>query len=55
MEIRQKISRGAKEAGVKIIAVATGKYSLDELKKESPDYLFENFGDVCKIIEVIQK
>ncbi len=36
----------AKEAGVKVIAVATGPESLEALKKETPDYLFKDFSDV---------
>jgi phosphoglycolate phosphatase-like HAD superfamily hydrolase len=43
----------AKEANVKIISVATGKESLEHLEKENPDYLFNDFSDIEKIISVI--
>jgi HAD superfamily hydrolase (TIGR01549 family) len=45
----------AKEAGVKSIAVATGNESLDQFRKEKPDYLFEDFSDVDKIAAAIMK
>jgi len=45
----------AKELGVKTIAVATGNYSIEELKKYNPDYLFKDFSDIDKIINVIDK
>ncbi|MBI5061266.1 MAG: HAD hydrolase-like protein [Candidatus Aenigmarchaeota archaeon] len=47
--------RCAKEAGVKSIAVATGKESFEQLEKEKPDYLFKDFSDVEKIVAVICK
>ena len=34
-----------KEANVKTIAVATGIYSINELKKHNPDYVFENLNN----------
>jgi phosphoglycolate phosphatase-like HAD superfamily hydrolase len=45
----------AKELGVKTIAIATGNYSLEELKKYNPDYLFKDFYDIDKIIKIIDK
>lgn len=47
--------QAGKEANVKTIAVATGRYSVDELSKYNPDYLFENFKDSNKIIKAILK
>lgn len=44
-----------KEVGVKTIAVATGTYTLEELKKYKPDYVFKDFSDINKIIEIIDK
>lgn len=40
----------AREAGVKAIAVASGKETIDQLKQERPDYLFKDFSDPIKII-----
>lgn len=40
----------AKEAGVKVIAVATGPESLEALKKEKPDFLFNDFSDVKEMV-----
>ncbi len=44
----------AKDAGVKVIAVATGRISLEELENCNPDYAFANLKDVDKVLEVIQ-
>jgi len=44
-----------KKVGVKTIAIATGKYSTEELKEYNPDYLFKDFSDIDKIIKVIEK
>jgi len=46
--------RCAKEGGVKSIAVATGLETFEMLKKENPDFLFKDFTDIEKIIEVIK-
>jgi phosphoglycolate phosphatase len=40
-----------KEANVKTIAVSTGIFSKDELKKYNPDYIFEDLNNK-KIIEI---
>ena len=45
----------AKAGKVRSIAIATGKYSLDELKKESPTYVFKDFSDTKAIMGVIIK
>jgi phosphoglycolate phosphatase-like HAD superfamily hydrolase len=42
-----------KQLGVKIIAVATGKYSIEELKKYNPDYVLKDFSDLESIINII--
>jgi phosphoglycolate phosphatase len=44
----------AQEAGVKVIAVATGSIPLENLKSYNPTYAFENLKDTKKVLEVIQ-
>lgn len=44
-----------KETAIKTIAVATGPYSLFELKKHNPDYAFEDFSEQDKIVQAIHK
>lgn len=44
-----------KFSGVKTIAVSTGPFSLDELKKYNPNYLFEDFSNTDDIIKAIEK
>ena len=39
--------------GVKAIAVATGKHSVDELAAHAPDYLFDDFSDWRAAYEAI--
>ncbi len=46
--------RCAKEAGVKSIAVATGNESFEILKQENPDFIFRDFKDIDKLIEVFE-
>ena len=41
-----------KAAGVKVFGVATGSYSLKELKMYNPDYLFEDSGDLETALKV---
>ena len=45
--------RCAKEAGVKCVAVATGKESLEQLKSESPDYIFGDFNNPKTIVSAL--
>ena len=35
-----------KAAEAKVLSVATGSYSLEDLEIYDPDYLFEDFSDV---------
>lgn len=42
-----------KNRGVKSIAVATGEYSIEDLLKYEPDFVFQDFSDTDKIIEAI--
>lgn len=46
--------KAAKDAGVKVIAVATGTFSFDKLKGKKPDYIFHDLKDTEKIVGVIQ-
>lgn len=46
--------KGGKEAGVNMIAVATGKYSIKELGKENPDYLLKDLANTKKVLKIIR-
>jgi phosphoglycolate phosphatase len=39
-------------AGAKTVAVATGSYSVSDLEKYNPDYLFENFLDFESVLKI---
>ncbi len=44
----------AREAGIKVIAIATGKFSYEDLQKENPDLLLESLeGNIQKVIEFL--
>jgi phosphoglycolate phosphatase-like HAD superfamily hydrolase len=43
----------ARDGGVKSLAVATGTSSFAELKKNKPDFVFEDFKDIKSILSVI--
>jgi phosphoglycolate phosphatase len=47
--------RCAKAGGVRSIAVSTGEETFQKLKKAKPDYLFNNFNDVKKLVNIIKK
>ena len=36
--------------GARTIAVATGEYTTDALRADTPDFLFENFGDTQSVL-----
>jgi len=42
----------AKEAGVRTVAVATGSSDADELSRYKPDYLFEDFSQTNRVVEI---
>lgn len=42
----------ARPHGATAVAVATGDYSLAELRAERPDFLFTDFGDVEKVLKI---
>lgn len=46
--------QAAKDAGVKVIAVATGKHTIEENKKFFPDYAFDDLKNTKRVLEVIQ-
>jgi phosphoglycolate phosphatase-like HAD superfamily hydrolase len=41
-----------REAGAKVVAVATGSYSTRELEKYDPDFLFEDFSDLKSVLKI---
>ncbi len=44
----------AREAGIKVIAIATGKFSYEDLQKENPDLLIESLdGNIEKVIDFL--
>lgn len=43
-----------KDGKVKTIAVATGRYPIEELKKHNPDYIFPNFKNYEAVIKAIE-
>ncbi len=45
--------QGAKPSGVKTVAVATGVHTANQLASENPDFLFEDFGDNDKFMNMI--
>ena len=45
--------RCGRAIGAKVIAVATGIYSAEELEPTRPDYLFESLADVEKVLGVL--
>ena len=47
--------KGGKEAGVNIVAVAQGKYTMRELAKEKPDYLLKDLADTKKVLKIIKE
>jgi phosphoglycolate phosphatase-like HAD superfamily hydrolase len=44
----------ARAIGAKAIAIATGKFSCAELGALAPDFLFDNLGDVPKVLEIFR-
>ncbi|MDZ7292564.1 MAG: HAD family hydrolase [candidate division KSB1 bacterium] len=44
----------ARPHGAVAIAVATGEYSVEELRVEKPDFLFKDFGEVEKVVKIFQ-
>lgn len=46
--------RCARPHGVRIVAVATGAHSLEQLKAENPDHAFENFLSLDEVLGVFE-
>jgi phosphoglycolate phosphatase-like HAD superfamily hydrolase len=42
----------AKEVGVRTVAVATGSSDADELSRYDPDFLFEDFSQTNRVVEI---
>lgn len=42
----------ARAVGAKAVAVATGSYSVRDLREYNPDYLFENFSDLESVLKI---
>jgi len=40
-------------AGAKVLSVATGSYSLGELRKYNPDYSIENYDDIESVVKIL--
>jgi len=38
--------------GARTVAVATGDYTTDALRTDTPDFLFEDFSDVKRVLEI---
>ncbi len=39
--------------GAKTVAIATGYYSLEELAKHAPDFLFQDFSETQRVVECL--
>src|SRR5262249_19361863 len=46
--------RCGRALGVKAIAVATGRYSTDELAQHGADYVFHNLSDLPAVLQAVQ-
>jgi len=44
----------ARPHGAVAIAVATGEYSVEDLRAEKPDFLFEDLSEVEKVLEIFR-
>jgi phosphoglycolate phosphatase-like HAD superfamily hydrolase len=44
----------ARPHGATAVAVATGEYSVEELRAEKPDFLFTDFSEVEKVLEIFR-
>lgn len=45
----------ARDSGTKVLAVATGRYSVDDLAEHQPDLLFEDLSDTVKIRQALDQ
>jgi phosphoglycolate phosphatase-like HAD superfamily hydrolase len=44
----------ARPHGAITVAVATGEYSIEELRSEGPDFLFKDFSEMEKVLRIFQ-
>jgi phosphoglycolate phosphatase-like HAD superfamily hydrolase len=44
----------ARAIGAKAVAIATGKFTRVELGALAPDFLFDNLGNVPKVLEIFR-
>jgi phosphoglycolate phosphatase len=44
----------AKPHGVRTVGVATGFHSLEEIASENPDFIFRDFQDTEKVLEIFK-
>jgi phosphoglycolate phosphatase-like HAD superfamily hydrolase len=44
----------ARPHGATAVAVATGEYSVEELRAEKPDFLFADFSELEKVLEIFR-
>ncbi|MDF1519644.1 MAG: HAD family hydrolase [Brevefilum sp.] len=45
----------AQHAGIKVLSVATGLYSMQDLAALEPDFLLEDLSDTPNVVEVLEK
>ena len=45
----------ARALGCKVLAVATGRFSVEELKKHQPDLVFKNLSDYQTVIDQVER
>ena len=41
------------ENGVETLAVGTGEYSVDELRKFNPKHVFEDLSDTAEVVKLL--
>jgi len=45
--------KAGKEAGIRTIGIAAGKYSVEELRKENPDFIFDNLSHKEELLDIL--
>jgi len=45
----------ARYAGVKVLSVASGQFSFENLAEHQPDFLLQNLGDTDEIMEILHR
>lgn len=49
----EKDIKAAKKVGVKVIAVATGRHTKEELEPYEPDYLLDDLSDIDQVMKIV--